>query len=182
MLRTRNNIACVLVNPLQALHPNGGAPADTSLVDSTRHAQFDKDAYADWLTQLRAVCTERNIVLIFDEVFVGFPPRGRRAQEYFGVRADLVTYARPSEADFPIGVVCGRNDLMKRFRDNRPADICFARGTFNSHPVVMGAMNEFLRYLETPQVQELYRNLDELWDDRAARLNKHSVTKRCRCR
>ena len=34
VLRTRSDIACVLVNPLQALHPNGGAPADTSLVDS----------------------------------------------------------------------------------------------------------------------------------------------------
>ena len=32
---------------------------------------------------------------------------------------------------------------MKRFRDDRPADICFARGTFNSHPYVMGAMHEF---------------------------------------
>jgi len=62
---------------------------------------------------------------------------------------------------------------MKRFRDDRPADICFARGTFNSHPVVMGAMNEFLQHLETPQVQALYRNLDQLWDGRAQRLNKH---------
>ena len=34
---------------------------------------------------------------------------------------------------------------MKRFRDDRPADICFARGTFNSHPYVMAAMHEFLR-------------------------------------
>ena len=49
VLRTRRDIACVLVNPLQALHPNAGAPADTSLVDSSRSAHFDRDAYADWL-------------------------------------------------------------------------------------------------------------------------------------
>ena len=36
VLRTRHNIACVLVNPLQALHPNGSAPSDSSLVDSGR--------------------------------------------------------------------------------------------------------------------------------------------------
>ena len=72
VLRTRRDIACVLVNPLQSLHPNGSAPADTSLVDSAGSAHFDKAAYADWLRRLRAVCTERNIVLIFDEVFVGF--------------------------------------------------------------------------------------------------------------
>ena len=34
VLRTRSDIACVLVNPLQALHPNAGAPGDSSLVDS----------------------------------------------------------------------------------------------------------------------------------------------------
>ena len=39
---------------------------------------------------------------------------------------------------------------MKRFRDDRPSDICFASGTFNSHPYVMGAMNEFLRRIDEP--------------------------------
>ena len=92
VLRTRRDIACVLVNPLQALHPNAAAPTDSSLVDGARSAHFDKDAYADWLTRLRAVCTEQNIVLIFDEVFVGFRLAMGGAQEYFGVRADLVTY------------------------------------------------------------------------------------------
>ncbi len=156
VLRTRHNIACVLVNPLQALHPNGSAPSDSSLVDSGRSAHFDRQAYADWLKRLRAVCTERNIVLIFDEIFVGFRLALGGAQEYFGVRADLVTYGKTVGGGFPIGVVCGRRDLMKRFRDDRPADICFARGTFNSHPVVMGAMNEFLQLLDTPQVRDLY--------------------------
>lgn len=73
---------------------------------------------------------------------------------------------------FPIGVVCGDHRLMKRFRDDRPADICFARGTFNSHPYVMGAMNEFLLHLETPQMQEIYRDLGATWDRRAADLNR----------
>ncbi len=172
VLRTRSDIACVLVNPLQALHPNGAAPSDTSLVDGARSAHFDRSAYADWLERLRAVCTERNIVLIFDEVFVGFRLALGGAQEYFGVRADLVTYGKTIGGGFPVGVVCGRKDLMKRFRDDRPADICFARGTFNSHPVVMGAMNEFLRYLETPEARDLYRDLDQVWNDRTQRLNR----------
>jgi len=171
VLRTRRNIACVLVNPSQALHPNAAAPADSSLVDGARQAGFEREAYADWLRRLRAVCTERNIVLIFDEIFTGFRLARGGAQEYFGVRADLVTYGKTLGGGFPIGVLCGRKELMKRFRDDRPADICFARGTFNSHPVVMGAMNEFLQLWDTPEVRELYRNLDERWNDRAKRLN-----------
>ena len=42
------------------------------------------------------MCTERGIVLIFDEVFVGFRLARGGAQEYFGVRADLVTYGKTS--------------------------------------------------------------------------------------
>ncbi len=172
VIRTRRNIACVLVNPLQALHPNASAPSDSALLDSGRRAHFDKEAYAAWLKALRAVCTERNIALIFDEVFVGFRLARGGAQEYFGVRADLVTYGKTLGGGLPIGAVCGRSDLMKRFRDDRPADICFARGTFNSHPYVMGAMNEFLRHLQTPGGQAIYRDLDSIWNERALRLNE----------
>jgi glutamate-1-semialdehyde 2,1-aminomutase len=172
VLRRRRDIACVLVNPLQALHPNAGAPADSSLVDSARRAHFDRAAYTEWLKQLRAVCSERGIVLIFDEVFLGFRLAPGGAQEYFGVRADLVTYGKTLGGGLPLGVVCGRKELMKRFRDDRPADICFARGTFNSHPYVMAAMHEFLHDLDTPQVRELYCDLDEVWNERAARLNR----------
>jgi glutamate-1-semialdehyde 2,1-aminomutase len=171
VLRTRRNIACVLINPLQALHPNAAAPSDSALVDSGRAAHFDKAAYAAWLRRLREVCTERNIALIFDEVFVGFRLAKGGAQEYFGVRADLVTYGKTLGGGLPIGVVCGRRNLMKRFRDDRPADICLARGTFNSHPYVMGAMNEFLRFLQAPGGDAAYHGLDRLWDERARQLN-----------
>jgi glutamate-1-semialdehyde 2,1-aminomutase len=172
VLRSRRDIACVLVNPLQALHPNSSAPGDAGLIDSARSAQFNRSAYAAWLAKLRAVCSERHIVLIFDEVFVGFRLAPGGAQEYFGVRADMVTYGKTLGGGLPVGVVCGRADLMKRYRDERPADICFARGTFNSHPYVMGAMHEFLRRLESEPIRAIYRDLDEVWDRRARELNE----------
>jgi glutamate-1-semialdehyde 2,1-aminomutase len=171
VLRTRSDIACVLVNPLQALAPNAPAPADSSLVDSARAAHFDKEAYTRWLKELRAICSERGIVLIFDEVLVGFRLARGGAQEFFGVKADLVTYGKTLGGGFPVGVLCGRRDLMRRFREDRPGDICFARGTFNSHPYVICAMRAFLQRLETPACRDLYRDLDRVWDERAQRLN-----------
>jgi glutamate-1-semialdehyde 2,1-aminomutase len=171
VLRTRRDIACVLVNPLQALHPNAGAPGDSSLVDGARCARFDRAAYTEWLQQLREACTARGIVLIFDEVFVGFRLAPGGAQEYFGVRADMVTYGKTLGGGYPVGVVCGTHALMRRYRDDRPADICFARGTFNSHPNVMAAMNEFLLALDTPAIRALYDGLDARWNGRAERLN-----------
>jgi glutamate-1-semialdehyde 2,1-aminomutase len=171
VLRTRSDIACVLVNPLQALHPNAAAPADGSLVCSDRRASFDRGGYAVWLRDLRQVCTERSIVLIFDEVFVGFRLARGGTQEYFGVAADMVTYGKTLGGGLPIGVLCGRSRFMKRFHDDRPSDVCFARGTFNSHPYVMGAMHEFLRRLDEPATKRSYATLDEVWNRRALDLN-----------
>ena len=171
VLRRRRDIACVLVNPLQALHLNAGAPSDSTLVDSSRRAGFDREAYAEWLRKLRAVCDERGIVLIFDEVFVGFrlAPNGARA--YFGVQPDLITYGKSLGGGLPVGVLCGTKALMRRYRDARPADICFARGTFNAHPHVMGAMAEFLDRIRDDDIRAYYDGIDARWDGRAATLN-----------
>jgi glutamate-1-semialdehyde 2,1-aminomutase len=171
VLRTRRDIACVLVNPLQALHPNANAPGDSALVDSSRAARFDRAAYTEWLKKLREVCDQRGIALIFDEVFVGFRIAPGGAQEYFDVRADMVTYGKSLGGGLPIGVVCGKKELMRRFRDERPADVCFARGTFNSHPYVMSAMDEFLSRLASPNFRTVYNGIDELWNGRAQQLN-----------
>jgi len=172
VLRNKKNIACVLVNPLQALHPNKGAPGDSSLLDSSRNAFFDREAYTKWLKELRQVCSDKGIVLIFDEVFVGFRLALGGAQEYFGVKADMVTYGKTLGGGLPIGVVCGKKELMMRFKANKPADICFARGTFNSHPYVMGAMQVFLESLDTDPVKKIYSDLDVVWDRRANDLNE----------
>jgi len=171
VLGSRRDIACVLVNPVQALHPNVSAPGDSTLIDSGRRAQFDRAAYTVWLEKLREVCSARRIVLIFDEVFVGFRLALGGAQEYFGVRADMVTYGKTLAGGLPVGVVCGNAPLMRRFCEDRPADVCFARGTFNSHPYVMGAMYEFLQRLDTDATRDLYRNLDATWNFRAQSLN-----------
>jgi len=176
VLRTRKDIACVLVNPLQALHPNQSAAGDSTLLDSTRTAGFDRANYTAWLRALRQVCSERKIVLIFDEVFVGFRLGHGGAQAYFDVQADMVTYGKTLGGGLPIGAVCGRKELMKRFREQRPADVCFARGTFNSHPYVMAAMNEFLLQLETPAIQALYEGLDERWQQRVTVFNERLVS------
>lgn len=171
VLARRRDIACVLVNPLQALHPNRSAPGDSALVDSSRTAGFDRAAYTDWLHRLAAVCKANGIVLILDEVFVGFRLAPGGAAAYFGIAPDMITYGKTLGGGLPVGVLCGRADLMRRWRDDRPVDICFARGTFNAHPYVMGAMDAFLRRLDAPDVKALYDGLDARWDARAATLN-----------
>jgi glutamate-1-semialdehyde 2,1-aminomutase len=172
VLRNRQDIACVLVNPLQALHPNQAAPSDSTLVEARQNASFQREAYARWLRELREVCDEKGIALIFDEVFLGFRLGVGGAQAYFGVRADMVTYGKTLGGGLPVGVLCGARRWMQRFREDRPGDICFSRGTFNAHPYVMGTMKAFLESLDTDRIQSMLKDMDTRWNDRQDRLNE----------
>ena len=172
VLRTRDDIACVLVNPLQALHPNTGASSDATLINSERSAMPDREAYRQWLLELRKVCDEKSIVLIFDEVFVGFRLGLRGAQEYFGVNADMVTYGKTIGGGFPVGVLTGKAKYMRRYKEQQPVDVCFARGTFNSHPYVLAAMNEFLRHVWSDDFALSGPAENARWDGYVADLNQ----------
>jgi glutamate-1-semialdehyde 2,1-aminomutase len=155
--RRAHEIAGVLVNPVQAFHPNAPPPSDALLLTSAmRKTEDSTAAYGRWLRQLRAACDESGVPLIFDEVYSGFRLAPGGAQEYFGVRADMVVYGKTVAGGMPIGVVCGRRELMRRFDPERPLRLAYVVGTFSAHPVVMGAMNEFLHWIVQPSTAALY--------------------------
>ena len=155
--RRADEIAAVLINPVQSFHPNLPPPSDTVLLTSgVRKTEDSTSSYAQWLRKLRDVCSAYGIPLIFDEVFSGFRLAPGGAQEYFGVQADLVVYGKTVAGGMPIGVVCGRKELMRRFDAEHPMRIAYVIGTFSAHPAVMGAMNEFLNWLVRPATAELY--------------------------
>lgn len=152
-----NEIAGVLVNPVQSFHPNSPPPSDTVLLTSgVRKTEDSTSSYAQWLHKLREVCTACGIPLIFDEVYTGFRLAPGGAQAYFGVQADIVAYGKTVAGGMPIGVVCGKKELMQRFDAAHPMRIAYVIGTFSAHPLVMGAMNEFLRWVVQRETAQLY--------------------------
>jgi glutamate-1-semialdehyde 2,1-aminomutase len=160
--RRAGEIAAVLVNPVQSFHPNAPPPSDAILLTSdVRRTEEPTSRYAGWLRQLRAVCTESGVPLVFDEVYTGFRLAPGGAQEYFGVPADLVVYGKTVAGGMPVGVVCGRKALMQRFDPERPLRLAYVIGTFSAHPVVMGAMNEFLRWVVEPSTAQPYAEMNE---------------------
>ena len=160
--RRAREIAGVLVNPIQSFHPNAPPPSDAVLLTSgVRKTEDAASRYAQWLRRLRAVCAECDVPLIFDEVYTGFRLAPGGAQEYFGVQADLVVYGKTVAGGMPIGVVCGRKRLMQRFDPERPLRLAYVIGTFSAHPVVMGTMNAFLRWLAEPATARLYEEMNE---------------------
>src|SRR5262249_23151490 len=56
----------------------------------------------------------------------------------------------------PIGAVCGSRALMRRFDPDRPMRIAYVVGTFSAHPLVMGAMREFLEWVTSPAAMPAY--------------------------
>ena len=155
--RRVKEIAGVLVNPVQAFHPNSPPPSDAILLTSgMRKTQDSTSQYAHWLRQLREVCRACGIPLIFDEVYTGFRLAPGGAQAYFGVQADMVVYGKTVAGGMPIGVVCGKKELMQRFDPAHPMRIAYVIGTFSAHPVVMGTMNAFLHWVVQPAAAQLY--------------------------
>jgi glutamate-1-semialdehyde 2,1-aminomutase len=160
--RRRREIAAVLVNPVQCFHPNAPPPNDAVLLTSgVRRVHEAESAYARWLQQLREVCQASDVPLVFDEVYTGFRLAPGGAQEYFGVRADMVVYGKTVAGGMPIGVVCGRAALMRRFDPDHPMRLAYVIGTFSAHPVVMGTMNEFLRWVTEPATAARYAAMNE---------------------
>jgi glutamate-1-semialdehyde 2,1-aminomutase len=162
LLRHRaKEIAGVLINPFQSFHPNSPPPNDTILLTSSvRKTEDSTSPYRKWLKQLREVCSACDIPLIFDEVYTGFRLSPGGAQEYFGVPADMVVYGKTVAGGMPIGVVCGRQKLMRRFDPAHPMRVAYVIGTFSAHPLVMGTMNEFLNWVVQPDAGELYKQAE----------------------
>lgn len=171
--RMKRDIAAVIVNPIQSFHPNSPPPSDAILLTSDIRKTASAHApYAQWLRELREVCTACDIPLIFDEVYSGFRLAPGGAQEFFGVRADVVIYGKTIGGGMPIGVCCGKKELMRRFDPDHPMRLAYVIGTFSAHPHVMGAMNEFLRWVTKPQTVQLYNEADHLCTEWAATVNK----------
>jgi len=160
-----NEIAAVVVNPLQSFHPNKPPPSDLVLVTNSRNAGETTD-YATWLNNLKRVCRSAGVVLIFDEVYTGFRLAPGGAQQYFGVDADMVCYGKTLGGGMPVGVVCGPSQMMRRTDKQKPLRVAYVIGTFSAHPLTMGCMNQFLKWVTTDDAVKQYDELAhkvEIW-------------------
>ena len=103
-----------------------------------------------FLQGLRELCDQHGTLLIFDEVITGFRLAPGGAQEYFGVKADLVTYGKIIGGGMPVGAYGGSRALMEHVA---PCGPVYQAGTLSGNPVAMAAGLSQLRYLhDHPQV------------------------------
>lgn len=143
--KNSDHIAAVLTEPVQSRNPG-----------------LQPRAY---LHELRKITEEKNIALVFDEVITGFRIGLGGSQEYFGVKADIVTYGKVIGGGLPLGLVAGKARFLDatdggfwQYGDDSVPVVkaTFVAGTFCHHPLAMASSLKVLEILRNSKGQILH--------------------------
>ncbi len=154
-IRKQEDLAGVIVEPV--LGAGGAIPGDK-----------------EFLQALREETEARDTLLIFDEIITGFRLALGGAQEYYGIKPDLVALGKVLGGGLAIGAVAGTQEAMALTDPRGPGrgglKVSIGGGTFSCNPLSMAAGIATLRYLE--EHPESYRRLSRL----GSRIRKDSAT------
>ncbi|WP_158847329.1 glutamate-1-semialdehyde 2,1-aminomutase [Algibacter sp. L1A34] len=113
----KNEIACIIIEPVAG---NMGCIPPTE----------------GFLQALRNVCSENDILLIFDEVMTGFRLAKGGAQELYNISADIVCFGKVIGGGLPVGAFAARNEIMNYLAPIGPV---YQAGTLSGNPLAMAA-------------------------------------------
>jgi len=130
----KNDIAAIIIEPIAG--NMGVVPANKK-----------------FLTELRTLCDEENIILIFDEVMSGFRVAKGGAQEIYAIKPDLTTFGKIIGGGLPVGAFGGRKDIMDTLA---PVGPVYQAGTLSGNPLAMSAGFAALSYIkENPDIYSI---------------------------
>jgi len=121
-----NDIACVIIEPVAG--NMGCIPPN-----------------ANFLQELRSLCDQNNILLIFDEVMTGFRLAKGGAQELYNVKADIVCFGKVIGGGLPVGAFASRQEIMDFLA---PVGPVYQAGTLSGNPLAMAAGLAMLKALD----------------------------------
>ncbi|NLT52359.1 MAG: glutamate-1-semialdehyde 2,1-aminomutase [Ignavibacteria bacterium] len=150
-----NNIAAIIIEPVAG--NMGVLKADIAFVK-----------------ELREICSNDNIILIFDEVMTGFRVAKGGAQELLGINPDLTTFGKIIGGGLPVGAFGGRKDIMEILAPSGPV---YQAGTLSGNPLAMSAGIAALNYIKTnTDIYNLLENkseyLEQGFKDNLNKLNR----------
>jgi glutamate-1-semialdehyde 2,1-aminomutase len=109
-----------------------------------------------FIKELRNICSEEKIVLIFDEVMTGFRLSGQGAQGIFDVKPDLTTFGKIIGGGLPVGAFGGKKEIMEIIA---PAGPVYQAGTLSGNPLAMAAGYAALTHIK--DYPEVYDELEK---------------------
>ena len=113
-------------------------------------------AKQEFLNELRNICTEEKIVLIFDEVMSGFRVAKGGAQELLNIKPDLSTFGKIIGGGLPVGAFGGKKEIMEMIAPSGPV---YQAGTLSGNPLAMAAGYAALNYIKDNP--DIYNQLEE---------------------
>lgn len=119
-----------------------------------------------YLEEVRKICTDEGILLIFDEVVSGFRMGKGGAQSLLGITPDLATFAKAFGGGFPVAMVAGTSEAMRSVLDEELK----LYGTYNANPLAIAAVDATTRLIES--LPDLYEELDRKGQTLAAELKR----------
>lgn len=140
----KNEIAAIILEPI--VGNMGVVPAEKT-----------------FLEELRQICDEEKIVLIFDEVMTGFRVAKGGAQEIYGIRPDLTTFGKIIGGGLPVGAYGGKEEIMSLIAPSGPI---YQAGTLSGNPLAMSAGYAALNYIKNnPQIYDELENKSKMLED-----------------
>ncbi len=124
-----------------------------------------------YLKHLRELCDRYDVLLIFDEVKTGFRVSRGGAQEFFGVKPHLATFAKSMSNGYPISAIVGQKEIMEMYGPGK--NKVTQGGTYASNPLSLTAAKTTLSILKNREVYEqinvfgkrLMRGIEKILDD-----------------
>ncbi len=159
---TKGNAADTLIadyNNIQSVKNLIGANKDqiaTLIIEPVAGNMGVVKASKEFLAELRNICSEEKIVLIFDEVMSGFRVSKGGAQELFGITPDLSTFGKIIGGGLPVGAFGGKKEIMEMIAPSGPV---YQAGTLSGNPLAMAAGYATLNYIKNNP--NLYNELEE---------------------
>ena len=107
----------------------------------------------EFIKEIRSICDEEKIVLIFDEVMTGFRVAAGGAQEILGIKPDLSTFGKIIGGGLPVGAFGGKREIMETIAPSGPV---YQAGTLSGNPLAMAAGFAALKHIkDNPGVYNL---------------------------
>ena len=110
----------------------------------------------NFLHELRTICSENDIVLIFDEVMTGFRVALGGAQSLYSIKPDLTTLGKVLGGGLPVGAFGGKSKIMNQLS---PDGGVYQAGTLSGNPL---AMDAGLKTLDLISKKNYFKNLEKI--------------------
>lgn len=124
-----------------------------------------------YLENIRKLCNDKNILLVFDEVQTGIGRTGKLfAYQHFGVEPDVMTLAKALGNGLPIGAMLAKQEVATAFSPGAHAT------TFGGTPIVTAAALETLKTLSGEKIIEHCQEIGAYFKEKLLMLkSRHEI-------